>query len=177
MQYRWGWVRVQISAAKSTLLSKINEPLLYGRWAAIGVTMTEQTLKGHCHCGAIVYEIDGKPISTALCHCRDCTRHAGAPAVAWVMLPDTAVKVTRGTPKIYASSVHGRRHFCADCGTGLFYTNEEILPGIIDAQTATLDNPEAFPPEARVQIAERAAWMEQAHALPAFDRYRMSGEG
>jgi hypothetical protein len=138
--------------------------------------MTEPTLNGQCHCGAIVYEIAGKPISSALCHCRDCTRHAGAPAVAWVMLPEAAVKVTRGQAKVYASSAHGRRHFCADCGTGLFYTNSEILPGIIDVQIATLDTPDALPPQVRIQIAERASWMESAHELPAFERYRMGGE-
>jgi hypothetical protein len=93
------------------------------------------------------------------------------------MLPEAAVRVTHSTPKIYASSEHGRRHFCADCGTGLFYTNKEYLPGIIDVQIATLDTPEAIPPQARVQIAERTSWMENAHELPAFARYRMSGDG
>jgi hypothetical protein len=34
-----------------------------------------------------------------------------------------------------------QRHFCPDCGTGLFYTNSEILPGIIDTQSATYDDP------------------------------------
>jgi hypothetical protein len=45
------------------------------------------------------------------------------------------------------------------------------LPGIVDVQTATLDNPALLPPRHQVQVAERIAWMEQAHTLPKFARY------
>ena len=82
-----------------------------------------------------------------------------------------AVEVIKGTPKVYASSEHGRRHFCGNCGTGLFYTNEKILPGIIDVQSATYDNPDAVPARAHIQVAERIGWMERAHELPTFERY------
>ena len=102
-------------------------------------------ISGGCHCGAIRYQIAGDLIVHALCHCTDCRRHAGAPMVGWAMYPQDAVKVTKGEPKIYQSSQHGRRHFCADCGTGLFYTNAKVLPGIIDVQSATFDDPDAVP--------------------------------
>jgi hypothetical protein len=91
--------------------------------------------------------------------------------VGWTMFRADAVKVIKGAPKVYASSEHGRRHFCADCGTGLLYTNAETLPGIMDIQSATLDDPDAIPPRAHVQVAERIGWMARAHELPAFDRY------
>jgi hypothetical protein len=87
------------------------------------------------------------------------------------MYPLDAVKVTRGAPRIYHSSEHGRRHFCPDCGTGLFYINDQMLPGIIDIQSATYDHPEAVPARAHIQVAERISWMERAHELPAFDRF------
>jgi hypothetical protein len=69
------------------------------------------------------------------------------------------------------SSEHGRRQFCADCGTGLFYINANVLPGIIDIQSATYDDPDAVPAMVHIQTAERLRWMERAHELPAFDRY------
>jgi hypothetical protein len=87
------------------------------------------------------------------------------------MYPLDAVKVTRGAPRIYHSSEHGRRQFCPDCGTGLFYINEQMLPGIIDIQSATYDDPEAVPARAHIQVAERIRWMERAHELPTFDRF------
>ena len=128
-------------------------------------------ITGGCHCGTIRYQAEGDPLNHSLCHWSDCRRHAGAPMVGWTMYPATAVTVTQGRPKIYESSANGRRHFCADCGTGLFYTNAEILPGIIDVQSATYDDPDAVPAQAHIQVADRIRWMEHAHELPAFERY------
>lgn len=129
------------------------------------------TISGGCHCGAVRYEVQGEALTHALCHCTDCRKCAGAPMVAWTMYPIDAVKVTKGEPKIYHSSENGRRHFCADCGTGVFYINAVVLPGIIDIQSATYDNPDAVAPQAHIQVAERITWMEQAHGLPTFERY------
>ncbi|MBL8655606.1 MAG: GFA family protein [Alphaproteobacteria bacterium] len=128
-------------------------------------------ISGGCHCGAVRYEVDGEALTHALCHCSDCRRHSGAPMVAWAMFPTEAVKTTKGAAKTYASSTDGRRYFCADCGTGLFYTNAAILPGITDVQSATFDDPNALPARAHIQTAERIGWMEEAHDLPMFERY------
>ena len=132
-------------------------------------------LKGHCHCGAIRYELDAEPKWSALCHCGDCRRHAGAPVVGWSAFPEASLRVVKGHPKVYRSSEHGRRHFCPDCGTGLFYFNAVNLPSIADVQIATLDDPNAVAPQVHVQTAERLAWMEGAQKLPAFERYPSKG--
>jgi hypothetical protein len=128
-------------------------------------------IRGGCHCGAIRYEATGNAITHALCHCSDCRRHAGAPMVGWTMFRAEAVTVTKGTARTYASSEHGRRQFCGDCGTGLFYTNATMLPGIIDIQSGTFDDPDAVPARVHIQVAERIGWMATAHELPKFDRY------
>ncbi len=128
-------------------------------------------ITGGCHCGAVRYQADGDAKTHALCHCVDCRRHSGAPMVGWTMYSQSAVKVTKGTPKVYKSSQDGRRHFCPDCGTGLFYVNEVILPGIIDIQSATYDDPNAVPARAHIQTADRIGWMERAHELPEFERF------
>ena len=91
--------------------------------------------------------------------------------VSWIAFKSDGVKVTKGTPRERASSVHGRRSFCAECGTGLFYTNDAFLPGITDIQSATLDDPEAMPPGAHIQYAEHIRWTETLDALPKFERY------
>lgn len=127
-------------------------------------------LTGQCHCGAIRYEMPDEVLHHALCHCSDCRRHAGAPMVGWAMMPADQLSVV-GNPRVYESSDHGRRHFCGDCGTGLFYVNEAMLPGMIDVQSGTLDDPDALPAQVHIQTAERIGWMETAHELPAFEHY------
>lgn len=128
-------------------------------------------IEGGCHCGSIRYKVNGEAITHALCHCTDCRRSSGAPMVGWTMYPATAVEVTKGNPKVYKSSENARRHFCENCGTGLFYFNEKILPGIIDIQSATYDNPDAVPAQAHIQTAEQISWMKTAHTLPEFERF------
>ena len=125
---------------------------------------------GGCHCGAVRYEMTAEVAHHALCHCTDCRRASGAPAVAWAMAPAEQVTVT-GQPLTYASSEHGRRLFCGACGTSLFYTNEVVFPGMIDVQSATLDDPDSIPLQAQIQTAERIGWMGHLDGLPEFKRY------
>jgi len=127
-------------------------------------------LTGQCHCGAVRYQMKNATLHHALCHCSDCRRASGAPAVAWGLVAADDIEIV-GAPTVYASSEHGRRHFCGACGTSLFYTNDQIFPGQIDVQTATLDDPDAVPLQAQIQLAEGVAWMQRLDALPAFDRY------
>jgi len=128
-------------------------------------------LSGQCFCGAITYQVSGEPDFVALCHCIDCRRASGAPMVAWAMFPEAALTLTKGTPKTINSSGTAMRSFCADCGSGLFYRNEAVLPGIVDVQTATLDNPEALPPALHMQTAERIGWMLHVEDLPECSRF------
>ena len=132
--------------------------------------MDKTTTSGCCHCGAVRYVASGEPAHHALCHCEDCRRSAGAPMVGWIAWPEEQVTVT-GTPMVYASSEHGRRSFCGTCGSGLFYRNAAMLPGIVDVQSATLDDPAAFAPSAHIQTADRLEWTRRLEALPEFAHY------
>ena len=126
-------------------------------------------LRGGCHCGAVRYEMP-VPERHALCHCEDCRRCAGAPLVGWAIVSAQALHIT-GELRSYRSSEHGVRQFCPACGTGLFYLNDQVFPGLVDVQTCTLDDPDAAPPQVNIQVAERIGWMKTAHDLPSFDRY------
>jgi hypothetical protein len=126
---------------------------------------------GGCHCGAVRYEVTGSPQHVVLCHCQDCRRSSGAPMVAWAAFGEGEFRVTSGEPVAFNSSRQSWRYFCGRCGTGLFYRSAEFIPGIVDIQSATLDNPEAFPADAHIQLAERIGWMATTHELPGFDRY------
>lgn len=129
------------------------------------------TYSGGCHCGAIRYEASGTAKHVALCHCSDCRKSAGAPMVSWAAFAEGELTIVQGEPKTFNSSGTALRSFCPDCGTGLFYRNATFLPGIVDIQSATLDDPNALPAGAHIQTEERIGWMETAHNLPVFERF------
>jgi hypothetical protein len=114
--------------------------------------------------------MSAETLHSALCHCTDCRRHSGAPMVGWGLVRNDQITIA-GETKTYASSADGRRHFCPQCGTSLFYTNETIFPGMTDVQIATLDEPDAIVPQAQIQVADRIGWMENAHEMRNFERF------
>ncbi len=126
---------------------------------------------GQCMCGAVRYEVSGDPHWVAVCHCRDCQRSAGAPLVTWAIFREADVKVTTGAPKAINSSGAAFRSFCPECGTGLFYRNARNLPGLIDIQVSTFDDPGTLPPTVQVQTAERQSWVPHLGTLAAYERY------
>lgn len=128
-------------------------------------------LTGGCHCGAIRYEVDGDPAHVAICHCSDCRKAAGAPMVAWAAFREDDFKLTQGEPKTRNSSGAAMRSFCSDCGTPMLFRNAEVLPGLVDVQSATLDDPDALRPQAQIQVADRIGWMASLHELPEFQRF------
>lgn len=127
--------------------------------------------EGGCHCGAVRYQVSGEPQHVALCHCRDCRKSAGAPMVAWAAFAENQFTLISGELSTFNSSGTAMRSFCPECGTGIAYRNAEFLPGIVDIQAATLDDPDALPAGAHIQTAERIGWMATAHSLPEFQRY------
>lgn len=129
------------------------------------------TQAGGCHCGAVRYEVTGEPMHVVLCHCADCRKSSGAPMVAWAMFAEDAFQVTSGAAVTRNSSGAAMRSFCGACGSGLFYRNAVMLPGVVDVQAATLDDPQVFPAGSHIQVAERIGWMAAAHELPLFDRF------
>lgn len=132
--------------------------------------MGESGYTGGCRCGAIRYRAMGQPMHHALCHCRDCTRSAGAPMVGWALFSQDLVMVD-GRPVDHVSSPGVTRRFCGVCGTGLFYLNDKVFPGQVDIQSATLDDPSPMPAQARIQMADAPDWMVDLDALPGFQRF------
>lgn len=128
-------------------------------------------LEGGCQCAAVRYTVEGEPKHVALCHCSDCRKSAGAPVMAWAAYDADAFTLVAGTPVAYSSNGDAQRHFCGTCGSGLYYINEVVLPGLVDVQIASLDDPDALVPQAHIQVAERIDWMHGLDSLPDFQRY------
>jgi hypothetical protein len=126
---------------------------------------------GRCHCGACGYSFEAPPIRASICNCTDCQRCAGAHAVGWLAVRKDGFRVDKGEPSLYRSSPGAERWFCGACGTGLYYINEAVLPGIVDIQIATLDEPDAYPPREQIQCAEARSWAATIHELPRFERF------
>ena len=131
-------------------------------------------LRGGCMCGAVRYEADGDPFHATLCHCIDCRRASGAPALAWFSVRRAVLRWTRGTPVLHASSPGVQRQFCGRCGTQLTWHSVDV-PDEIDVTTCSLDDPDAIPPADHTYHAQHVRWLHLADGLPRYPTLRANG--
>ena len=128
---------------------------------------------GRCLCGSVQFEVKGRQLWVAHCHCESCRRNTGSAVATFVGYNKAQLTYTRGERKFYPSSPGVRRGFCPDCGTPMTYESERC-PEEVHLYVSTIDNPGAFVPQVHVFFAERIPWMELADELP---RYAALSEG
>jgi hypothetical protein len=115
-------------------------------------------IQGGCFCGAVRYRAAEPPRVSTNCHCADCRKACGAQAVAWVTFPVHSFAFVQGEPARFRSSPPVVRTFCCHCGTQLTFQHDK-RGGEIDVTTASLDDPEAFPPEKEVFKEQKLSWV------------------
>jgi len=132
-----------------------------------GTITIAHAAEGGCLCGAVRYRVEAGTGDSGYCHCRMCQRSAGAPVLAWVSIPLARFCFTKGAAKIYRSSSHAQREFCAACGTQLVFRDDKGETA--DINSVTLDDPTLAPPRYHIWRMSRVAWFETADNLPRFD--------
>ena len=74
--------------------------------------------------------------------------------------------ITKGETRSYGSSSTGIRHFCADCGSSLFFEREnKALHGIL---VGALDDPSLFRPTMHICMSGKQPWLTLADGLPGY---------
>lgn len=76
---------------------------------------------GQCLCGAVRIRVTDPSHQLGACHCGMCRRWTGSASVT-LAVAETAIQI-EGAENIraYVSSEWAARHFCRNCGSGLWY--------------------------------------------------------
>ncbi len=128
---------------------------------------TTISITGGCLCGEVRYQISEPAMETLYCHCRMCQRFSGAQMFAGTTFPSGALRFTQGEPKYYRSSPIGERGFCVNCGSSLTYRPlMRKWSDWIEICTASLDNPEDFPPTYHLGVESQMPWLNIHDDLP-----------
>lgn len=121
-------------------------------------------LSGRCLCGQVSWRTPGPVLWAGHCHCASCRRATASPVTSFFGVTRDSVD-WKGQPEIYASSPGTERGYCVRCGTPVFYRSER-WPDETHLYAATLDDPDAFQPEAHYHFAERLPWLIISDELP-----------
>ncbi|MBX8813474.1 GFA family protein [Pseudochrobactrum algeriensis] len=128
-------------------------------------TLSENPVaSGGCQCGAVRFRVKGRLGSASICHCRMCQKAFGNYFAPLVSVKEGTLEWTRGTRKLFRSSNHVQRGFCADCGTPLTYE----APDGLALSIAAFDNPQEIEPVVQWGMEGRLPYLDKLSTLPAY---------
>jgi hypothetical protein len=101
--------------------------------------MSDQpTYQGACFCGAVEFQVSGKPEGMGYCHCESCRHWSAGPVNAFTLWKPQALTVTKGAGNIgtYNKTPISFRKWCKTCGGHLFTDHPTM--GLVDIYAAML---------------------------------------
>jgi hypothetical protein len=116
-------------------------------------------IRGSCYCGTVKYEIHGKLLMFANCHCPDCRKFSGSAFSSVLVTESQGFKVISGQDNLihYQSSPGKVRCFCKTCGCPVF-SHVEQRPGMIFVRAGSLDDDPQIKPQAHIWVSHKAPW-------------------
>ena len=95
---------------------------------------------GSCLCGAVAFEIHGPMDSAIACHCTQCRKMTGNYWTSTHVADGDLKFIKQDGLKWFASSAEAKRGFCMECGSSLFWkqNNSDVTSlcvGSIDGQS------------------------------------------
>jgi len=129
---------------------------------------TPGALPGSCLCGAVRFEIIGKPLLMANCHCSRCRLgRSAAHATNLFVLPEQ-LNWLAGERAVRVFDLPGAErfgiNFCPTCGSGVPRLSAKI--GRINVPSGSLDGDPGITPAYHIYAASKAPWFEIHDNLP-----------
>lgn len=131
--------------------------------------MTDST--GRCHCGGVVYELSGEPLTCYACYCTDCQKESGAAFSLSLMVPRGAIRLRQGEIAENRYRRNGNvihRHHCPDCGIALWFSSP-AMADIAALKPGTLDDNTRFQPVAHLWRRSAPPWLKIDHDAAVFE--------
>jgi hypothetical protein len=99
---------------------------------------------GGCQCGAVRYEIIGKPVSLYVCHCRECQKQSSSAFGISVIVKRSDFRVTRGEVKLWSRATDSGGTlacaFCPTCGSRVWHEAIEATD-TVSVKGGSMDEP------------------------------------
>ncbi|MDF0518315.1 GFA family protein [Bradyrhizobium yuanmingense] len=131
----------------------------------------EKPYTGGCACGAIRYSIEGEPLFSNHCQCRDCQRESGSGHGSYATFARAGVTLT-GDAKhwdmVADNSKVKTRGFCPQCGVAVYMTFA-AQPDVFTIRAASLDEPARYKPQAVTFAARGHEWDPLDPSLVKFE--------
>jgi hypothetical protein len=121
---------------------------------------------GSCLCGRVRFSVKGKLREVVACHCHQCRKQSGHYYAATQAREIDLEMTDDGALKWYQSSDKGKRGFCSQCGSALFWkSDEEPYTSIL---AGSFDQPTGLRLTRHIFVADKGDYYEIDDGLPQF---------
>lgn len=121
-------------------------------------------LYGSCLCGTVTYEIAQEAEKLIFCHCSLCRKFTGSAFSSVSVVAASAFNIVTGQSYVRAFERMGtRRHFCQQCGSGIYACSENLTDSYI-LYVGTLDTPLYPQNKVHLFLESKADWDETPEA-------------
>jgi hypothetical protein len=124
-----------------------------------------QVITGGCVCGGVRYEVHGQLRDVVTCHCVQCRRTSGHFVAATACRRSAFKLVNDRTLKWYVAVRGFRRGFCGECGSSLFFEEDDAERVSIAA--GSLDAPQGLKIAAQIFVSEAGDYYPIDTGVPA----------
>lgn len=130
------------------------------------------TTTGGCLCGAVRYAIEGEPLLTAVCHCRNCQKQAGSAMSVLIGVRDEQLSITGDLTTYQDTGESGDpvfRRFCPTCGSPIL-SDVPRQQGIHFLKAGTLDDVSRLDPKIHFWTVSAQPWVCFAQDAVRFEK-------
>jgi hypothetical protein len=129
-------------------------------------------ITGHCECGSVSYQIDGRINDFSHCHCSQCRRLHGAAFATFGGVARNEFSYLSGLPdlSIYASSDTHNRVFCKHCGSNIM-VELDSEPDTFYVAMGTINGDPELPPGYHIFAGSKPPWNAIHDALPQYETF------
>ncbi len=115
---------------------------------------------GRCACGAVTLTLDGDPVGTRQCWCRQCQQIAAGGPTHNAIFPTEAVEITGTLASSGWTAASGNAltfHFCPACGTQI-YAQSSARPQFRTVRLGAIDEPHGLRPQMAIWTDDAPEW-------------------
>ncbi len=130
---------------------------------------------GSCLCGKVTLQIQGPIESIIHCHCSMCRKNSGTAYATngFVAADDLVIKTGEEFIATYETSPGKKRHFCKNCASPVFSSNEQI-PDKVRLRLGILDSDIEERPISHNFVSSKANWDDLDADLPRYNSFEPS---
>ncbi len=127
-------------------------------------------IEGGCHCGQIEFRAEVDSDHVLICHCTDCQTLSGSAYRTVAPAKEGTYETISGKLKLYEKTAEDGsiriQAFCPDCGTPIYSSPPQGIPGFIGIRVGAIKQRDQLVPTKQIWTRSSQGWTQDLSQTP-----------